>query len=215
MRKLRTLIMGVVAVFVLVAAPVALVAADQGNPQSPNATVKGADGVAAAALPCARKSAANTAGQDIFLSTAEPRTYTGTAWQTVECTSTTFRLAYNQRALVTADFNAESDCNGSTPTNGQWCQTRALLGPVGGIAQEGSPVAAEPSSFAFDSVAGGANNWQANAMNRGWEIRCASTNGCQYRFMVQTRNHDATVTGLWLDEVATHLSVVYGNPAPL
>jgi hypothetical protein len=204
--------MGVVAVVALVLSPVAFAAADQGNPQAEQTNP---GGITAAALPCLRQSAANGAGQDIFLSTGSPRSYTGTAWQAVECTTTTFRLGNGQRAVVVADFNAESDCNGSAPTNGQWCQTRALLSGTGLAVTEGRPIAAEPSSFAFDSVAGGVNDWQAHSMNRAWEIRCASTNGCQYRFVVQTRNHDATVTNLWLDEVATHLRINYGNPAPL
>ncbi|MEK7153169.1 MAG: hypothetical protein AAB834_04425 [Patescibacteria group bacterium] len=205
MQKIRTLGLGVLSVIALVLAPVAFAAADQSNPQSDPAK-----GPTAAALACRRQSAANGSGQDILLSTGDPRTYTGTAWQNVECTTTTFRLAFGQRALVVADFTAEADCHGTSPTNGQWCQTRALLNGI-----EGSPVAAEPSSFAFDSVAGGANNWQAHAMNRGWEIRCGSSNGCQYRFAVQTRMHNTTVSSLWLDEVAAHLRVTYGNPAPL
>ena len=212
MRKLKTLAASLGAVFVLVAAPAAFVAADQPNPQQSVSEIKS---LAALAEPlpasaCQRRSAANSAGQDIFLSTATPKTYTGTTWQNVDCTPTTFRLAYGQRALVVADFNAESDCNGTSPTNGQWCQTRALLNGA-----EGAPVAAESSSFAFDSVAGGVNNWEANSMGRAWEIRCLTTNGCQYKFSVQTRMHDASVTGMWLDEVATHLTVTYGNPAPL
>ena len=80
---------------------------------------------------------------------------------------------------------------------------------------EGAPVAAEPSSFAFDGVAGGTSNWQAGAFNRAWEVRCGLTNGCQYKFVVQTRMHDASVTGLWLDEVAAHVRVTTGAPAPL
>jgi hypothetical protein len=211
MRKLQTLAASLGAVLVLVAAPAAFVAADQPHPQLGVNEIKSLN--AAEPLPasaCQRRSAANGAGQNIFLSTATPNTYTGTTWQNVDCTSTTFRLAYGQRALVVADFNAESDCNGTTPENGQWCQTRALLNGT-----EGAPVAAESSSFAFDSVAGGVNNWQANSMGRAWEVRCTTDNGCQYKFAVQTRMHDATVTGMWLDEVATHLTVTYGNPAPL
>jgi hypothetical protein len=212
MRKLRTLAIGAVSAIALVLTPVAFVGANQGNPQADQST---SGSIAAAALACKRQSAANSTGQEIFLSTGDSRTYTGTAWKTVECATTTFRLSYGQRALVTSDFVAEADCNGTSPTNGQWCQTRALLSGTGLAITEGSPIAAEPSSFAFDSVAGGANNWQAHAMNRGWEIRCASANGCQYRFTVQTRNHDATVSSLWLDEVAANLRVTYGNPAPL
>lgn len=211
MRRFKTIALSVMAVFALVAVPTAFVSATQRNPQ----VASSKDGASTLALACRRQSAANSTGQDIFLSTADPRSYTGTAWQDVECAATTFRLAYNQRAVVVADFNAESDCNGTSPTNGQWCQTRALLSGTGLFPTEGAPVAAEPSSFAFDSVAGGINNWQANAMNRGWEIRCASTTGCQYRFSVQTRMHDSSVTGMWLDEVAAHLRITYGNPAPL
>ena len=167
--------------------------------------------IAALAAPaCRRQSAANAYGQDILLSTPDPYTYTGTAWVNVTCTGTTFRLGYNQRALVVANVSAETDCNGTTPTNGQWCQARALLNGI-----EGAPVAAEPSSFAFDSVAGGSYNWQAHDFNRGWEVRCGSTDGCRYSFVVQVRMHDTTVTGLWLDEVAAHLHVTVGNPASL
>lgn len=208
MRNIKSLLMGVGAVVVLAAAPVAFVGAEQTNPQAQD-DVKALTS-AAAITDCRRQSAANSAGQDIFLSTATPKTYTGTAWQSVDCSNTTFRLAYNQRALVVMDFNAESDCNGSSPTNGQWCQTRAVLNGI-----EGAPVAAESSSFAFDGVAGGFSNWQANSMGRAWEIRCASTAGCQYRVGVQTRMHDATVTGMWLDEIAAHVTVTYGNPAAL
>jgi hypothetical protein len=213
MRKFRSLAFGLGAVLVLLAAPASFAVADQSNPQMAGADAKAQLGLSSAALTdCQRRSAANGSGQDIFLSTASPKTYMyeSGAWQNVDCTSTTFRLAYGQRAMVVADFNAESDCNGSSPTNGQWCQTRALLNGT-----EGAPNAAEPSSFAFDSVAGGANNWEANSMNRAWEIRCAVENGCQYRFAVQTRLHDSTVTGLWLDEVTAHLQVTYGNPAAL
>lgn len=211
MRKLRAIAVSLVGVFVLLAAPTAWVAADQANPQGGPTTKLNATGdVSAAALSCRRMSAANGAGQDIFLSTADPRTYTGTVWTDVECSSTSFRLKYGERALVVSDFNAETDCNGTAPTNGQWCQTRALLNGL-----EGHPVAAEPSSFAIDSVAGGVNNWEANAMNRAWEVRCASTAGCQYRFKVQTRMHDASVTGMWLDELAVHLRVTVGPSAAL
>lgn len=211
MRTLRSLTLGVGSVFLLVLAPATFATAEQPNPQLKSDTAK-AQVVAPTAqiTDCLRQSAANGAGQDIFLSTATPRTYTGTAWQDVDCTPTTFRLANGARALVVSNFNAEADCNGTTPTNGQWCQTRALLNGA-----EGAPVAAEPSSFAFDSVAGGSSNWQAHSMARAWEIRCGSANGCQYRFSVQTRMHDATVTGMWLDEIATDLHITYGAPAPL
>lgn len=208
MRKLKTIAIGAVSAFVVAIAPVAFVAASQDNAQAPAQDTR--TNAAAAALACKRQSAANGAGQDIFLSTADPFTYTGTAWQNVTCTGTTFQLRTGERALVVADFNAEADCNGSVPTNGQWCQTRALLNGV-----EGSPVAAEPSSFAFDSVAGGSQNWQAHEMSRAWEVRCGLANGCRYSFVVQTRMHDATVTGMWLDEIAAHIRVTSGAPAPL
>ena len=214
MRKIKSLAVGLGAVFVLAAAPSAFAAADQSNPQMAGANVKAQQALVstAALTDCRRQSAANGAGQDIFLSTATPKTYPNAAgaWQNVDCASTTFRLKNGERALVVSNFNAESDCNGTTPTNGQWCQTRALLN-----GSEGAPVAAEPSSFAFDSVAGGVSNWQAHSMIRSWEIRCGSTDGCQYKFAVQTRMHDASVTGMWLDEVAAHLRIAYGAPAPL
>lgn len=207
MRNVKSLLLSAGAALVLVVAPAAFVAAEQSNPQAQNDP----KALSSAALTdCRRQSAANGAGQDIFLSTASPKTYTGTAWQDVDCAGTTFRLSNGQRALVVVDFNAEADCNGSVPTNGQWCQTRALLNGA-----EGAPVAAEPSSFAFDSVAGGTSNWQAHSMGRAWEIRCATANGCQYKLAVQTRMHDTTVTGLWLDEIASHLTVTYGSPAAL
>ncbi|HSW65776.1 MAG TPA: hypothetical protein VLI54_01395 [Bacillota bacterium] len=211
MRTVKSLLVSAGAVFVLAAAPVALVAADQSNPQlDGDAKAQVAIASPAALTDCQRRSAANGAGQDIFLSTASPKTYTGTAWQNVDCTSTTFRLSAGQRALAVVDFNAEADCNGEKVDNGQWCQTRALLN-----GSEGAPVAAEPSSFAFDSVAGGSSNWQAHSMGRAWEIRCGNADGCQYKFAVQTRMHDATVTGMWLDEIAAHLTLTYGAPAPL
>lgn len=212
MRKLKAIAMSVAAVFVLAAAPVAFVGASQTNPQGDAASQFSANGVAAiAAEPtCSRLSAANTAGQEIFLSTTNPKTYTGTVWQDVTCAGTTFRLKAGERALVTADFSAEADCNGSTPTNGQWCETRALLNGI-----EGRPMGLEPDSFAFDSVAGGVNNWQAHTMQRGWEVRCGLTNGCQYRFNVQTKMHNSTVTSMWLDEVAVDLKVTVGAPAAL
>ncbi|HZM64363.1 MAG TPA: hypothetical protein VFB59_04490 [Candidatus Saccharimonadales bacterium] len=230
MRILRSLVLGLGAIFVLVAAPTAFVAANANGPNSDlsasaaNPQTEGFDAKALESLAsteqitdCKRQSAANPSGQDIFLSTGTPRTYlnAGGAWQNVECASTTFRLTTGQRAIIVSNFNAEADCNG---TAGQWCQTRALLqqvAPVVGLAMEGSPVAAEPSSFAFDSTAGGSNNWQAHSMGRAWEIRCANTNGCQYKFVVQTRMHSSAVSGMWLDEIAAHLRVTYGNPAPL
>lgn len=209
MRKFKAIAMSVAAVFVLAAAPVAFATANQGNAQ-------GDIGNGTAAIACdSRLSAINASGQEIFLSTPNPRVYTGTAWQNVECATTTFRLAFNQQALVTSNFNAEADCNGTTPTNGQWCQTRALLGLVGGVATEGRPIAAEATgSFAFDGVAGGAQNWQAHSMQRGWHFRCAITAGCQYRFTVQTRMHDNTVTSMRLDDLATTIRVTNGAPAP-
>jgi hypothetical protein len=211
MRTVKSLLLSAGAIVVLVAAPVAFVAADQTNPQlEGDAKALTSIASAAALTDCQRRSAANGAGQDIFLSTASPKTYTGTAWQDVDCTGTTFRLPFGQRALVVLDFNAEADCNGNAPTNGQWCQTRALLN-----GNEGAPVAAEPSSFAFDSVAGGSSNWQAHSMGRAWEVRCGNDKGCQYKFSVQTRMHDATVTGMWLDEIAAHVTLTYGAPAPL
>ncbi len=211
MRTVKSLLVSAGAIVVLAAAPVALVAADQSNPQlEGNAKAQVALESPAALTDCQRRSAANSSGQDIFLSTASPKVYTGTAWQAVDCTDTTFRLPAGQRALVALDFNAEADCNGTKIDNGQWCQTRALLN-----GSEGAPVAAEPSSFAFDSVAGGASNWQAHSMGRAWEIRCGEANGCQYKFSVQTRMHDASVTGMWLDEIAAHVTLTYGAPAPL
>lgn len=213
MRNLKAIAIGMVSVFVLVAAPVAIVSADQTNPQVANTDQKNAiaaSGVSAAAEPtCRRLSATNAGGQDIFIGTGNYKTYTGTGWQDVTCANTTFRLKYNERAVVIANFNAEADCNSSTPTSGQWCLTRALLNGA-----EGFPLAPEPDSFAFDSVAGGANNWQAHDMQRAWEVRCLNTAGCQYRFSVQTRMHD-TISNLWLDEVAAHVRVTPGGAAPL
>ena len=216
MRTFKSLALGLGAVFVLAAAPSALALADQLNPQADGPDAKAQLGLVAGAAitDCRRQSAANGSGQDIFMSTATPKTYTGTAWVGVDCAGTTFHLANGQRALIVGTFNAEADCNGTVPTNGQWCQTRALLSGPSGTA-EGAPVAAEPSSFAFDSVAGGTSNWQAHTMARAWEVRCAVANGCQYKYTVQTRMHDATVTGMWIDEVASHLHITYGNPAPL
>jgi len=214
MRKLRSLGLSLGAVFLLALAPTSFVVADQANPQMEGADAKAQLGItsAAALTDCQRRSAANSAGQDIFLSTGSPKTYAyaAGAWQNVDCASTTFRVPYGQRAVVVLDFNAESDCNGTTPTNGQWCQTRAVLNGA-----EGAPTAPEPSSFAFDSVAGGASNWEANSMGRAWEVRCAVLDGCQYKFAVQTRMHNSTVTGMWLDEIAAHLRVTYGAPAAL
>lgn len=215
MRKFKALGLTLGAILVLVAAPASFVSADQSNQQMEGADQKAQAALTTAALTdCKRQSAANSAGQDIFLSTPSPKTYltAGSSWQDVDCASTTFRLSFGQRAVVVSNFNAEADCNG---TAGQWCQTRALLGPVNGIPTEGAPIAAEPSSFAFDSAAGGSSNWQANSMGRAWEIRCGSTAGCQYRFTVQTRMHSSTVSGMWLDEIAAHLRVTYGNPAAL
>lgn len=214
MRKFRAIAAGVASVLILAVAPVAYVGASQSNPQQNlDQQERSVNGLLTAAAPiCSRQSAANSSGQSIFLSTGNPKTYpnAGGAWQNVDCTSTTFRLAYGQRALVVADFSAEADCNGNTPTNGQWCQTRALLNGV-----EMRPQAPEGDSFAFDSVAGGQYNWQAHSMQRAQEIRCGATAGCQYKFAVQTRMHDATVTGMWLDEVAVDLHITYGGVAPL
>lgn len=211
MRKFKAIAASIAAVFVLVAAPVAFVGASQGNPQLDAGSQLSANGAITAAAPtCSRMSAANSAGQEIFLSTTNPWTYSGTTWTDVQCAGTTFRLKYGERALVTADFSAEADCKGSTPTNGQWCETRALLNGL-----EGKPQGLEPDSFAFDSVAGGSGNWQAHSMQRGWEVRCGLTAGCQYKFAVQTKMHNSTVTSLWLDEVAVDLKVTVGAPAPL
>ena len=213
MRTLQTLIVGVVSVFVLVAAPMALVSADQTNPQVESANQKRLlSATAATAEPtCRRLSATNAGGQDIFTGTGNYKMYSGTSWQNVTCADTTFRLRYNERAVVIADVNAESDCQGVDASNGQWCQLRATLN-----GSEGAPVAAEPDSFAFDNVSGGNSyDWQANSMERAWEIRCTNTAGCQYKFAVQTRMHDSTVSSLWLDEVAAHIRVTTGGAAPL
>lgn len=210
MRKLKAITLSVAAAFVLVAAPATFVAADQANPQTGPTATTNVTGQAVAAPTCSRQSAANALGQEIFLSTGNPKTYTGTAWQSVDCTSTTFRLKAGERALVVADFSAEADCNGSSPTNGQWCETRALLNGA-----EGRPLAPEPDSFGFDSVAGGTSNWQGHSFQRAWEVRCGVTNGCQYKFGVQTKMHNSTVTGMWLDEVAVDLKVTSGAVAPL
>jgi hypothetical protein len=213
MRTFKKLALGLAALLIVAAAPVTFAGATETNPQLEGMDAKALESLSTDQIAdCRRQSAANGAGQDIFLSTGTPKTYLNAngAWQNVECATTTFRLSAGQRALVVSNFNAESDCNGSAPTNGQWCQTRALLNGV-----EGAPLAAEPSSFAFDGVAGGTSNWQANSMARAWEVRCAVANGCQYRFAVQTRMHSSTVTSMWLDEIATNLRVTYGNPAPL
>ena len=212
MKKFRAIALSVVSAFVLVAAPTVFATASEGNPQiDKNATLHNGRLLAAAAEPtCRRLSAANTAGQDILVGTGNPKTYTGTAWQNVACTETTFRLANGERAMVVSNFNAESDCYGTTTTGGQWCQARALLNGL-----EGYPLAPEPDSFAFDGIHGGVNNWQANSMQRAWEVRCLTVNGCQYRFAVQTRMHDTTVSGMWLDEVSAHIRVTPGAVAPL
>ena len=211
MRRFKTIAIGLVSVFVLIAAPAAFVSADQTNPQADSKDQAALLSAEAAAAPtCRRLSAANGAGQDIFVGTGNYKVYTGTAWQDVTCTNTSFRLKYGEQAVVIANFNAESDCNGTTPTNGQWCQTRALLNGA-----EGFPLAPESDSFAFDGVAGGVNNWQANSMQRAWQIRCGVQTGCGYKFSVQTRMHDSTVSSMWLDEVAAHIRVTIGAPAPL
>lgn len=207
MRKLKAIAFSVAAAFVLVATPATFVAADQSNGQVDPTAKTDAKGLVIAAEPtCSRQSAANTYGQEIFLSTGNYKTYSGTSWQDVTCTATTFKLKYGQRALITSDFNAEADCNGPA---GQWCKTRAVLS-----GSEGRPLAPEGDSFAYDSTAGGANNWQAHSMNRAWERTCLSTSGCTYRFSVQTQMRDAT-SSLWLDEVAADLRVTIGATAPL
>lgn len=211
MRKFKAALASVAAVFVLVAAPAAFVGASQGNPQGDAGSQLSATGAVVAAEPtCNRLSAANSAGQEIFLSTTNPWTYSGAAWQDVKCATTSFKLKFGERALVTADFTAEADCNGSTPTNGQWCETRALLNGI-----EGRPQGLEPDSFAFDGVAGGVYNWQSHSMQRGWEVRCGVQTGCTYKFAVQTKMHNNTVTSMWLDEVAVDLKVTVGAPAAL
>jgi len=211
MRKFKAIATGVAAVLVLVGLPVSYVGAAQSNPQGDTGATVRADGVVAAAEPkCSRLSSANADQQDIFLGTTNPKVYTGMAWQDVNCTTTTFRLKPGQRALVVSTFSAEADCNGSVPTNGQWCEARAMLNGV-----EGQPQGLEPDSFAFDSVAGGVYNWNAHSMQRGGEVRCANADGCQYKFAIQTKMHDSTVTGMWLDEVAADIKVTIGAPAPL
>jgi hypothetical protein len=188
------------------------VSADKLSPQLSSKNAK----IIANAVPaadCKRMSAANPSGQDIFLSTGTPNIYTGPAWQIVDCTNTTFRLDPGQRALVVGTFSAEADCNGLDPENGEWCQTRALIHGTNMPATEGEPVALEPSSFAFDSVAGGSGNLQAHTMPRAWEITCLSTAQCTYRYRVEVRNHDTSITGLWLDEIAAHIDIKYGAPA--
>jgi hypothetical protein len=207
MRKFKAIALSIAGVFVLAAVPVTFAGASQ-KTQSDQGEV--ATNAAAAPICSPRLSAANPARQDIFVSTTTPKTYTGLVWQDVDCTPTTFRLGFGQRALVVADFSAEADCNGTAPNNGQWCEARAMLNGI-----EGRPLGLEPDSFAFDSVAGGASNWQAHGMHRAWEVNCSQTNGCQYRFAIQTKMHDNTVTGMRLDEVAASIHVTIGNPAPL
>jgi len=211
--KIRAIAVGMVSVFVLVAAPVAFVSADQTNPQ---ADLKDQGRAFSALAPsptgqsCFRQSAGNAYGYDITVGTANYGTYSGTTWQDVNCTGTSFNLKYGQQAIVVSNFNAESDCQGTSPTNGQWCLTRALLNGA-----EGSPVASDPDSFAYDSVAGTPYNWQANSMQRSWNIRCGVQAGCKYKFVVQTRMHDSTVSSMWLDDISTHLRVNIGAPVAL
>lgn len=217
MLSIKKIALGLAALVVAVATPTAYLTARAGvtNLQGESevkTTSKNADAtnIGITADPsCRRLSAANSAGQDIFLSTADPKTYQGTLWQNINCSGTSFRLKFGERALVVADVSAETDCTSTVPTNGQWCLARALLNGV-----EGHPIASEPSTFAFDSVAGGSNNWQAHAFNRGWEVRCGQTAGCQYKFMVQTRNNEGG-SSIWIDELAVHLRVTTGAPAPL
>lgn len=215
MRRLKIGV-AVFAALALVAVPTAFIRVDAdnnaqlGTGDQARDTQANIDDIANPNETCKRQSAGNKYIRDIFLSTGTPRTYSGDNWQDVDCANTTFQLRYRERALVTADFNAEADCNGTTPANGQWCLTRALLN-----GQEGEPVANEPSSYAFDNVAVGTQNWQAHAMNRAWEVTCEQRKGCQYKFAVQTRMHDASVTSMWLDEIAAHISIVVGRPVPL
>jgi hypothetical protein len=213
MRKLKATAISVVAALALVLAPASFAAADQLNGQYGSNAKLDDKGLLIAAEPtCSRLSAANASAQEIFLSTGNPKTYSGTAWQDVTCTATTFKLKYGQRALISSTFNAEADCNG---VNGQWCKTRALLSGA-----EGQPLAPEGDSFAFDSAApgasavGGTANWQAHSMNRAWERTCWTTTGCTYRFVVQTQMRDAT-SNMWLDELATSIRVTIGGVAPL
>ncbi len=208
MRKLKAIAFSIAAAFVLVAAPSAYVAADQSNPQLDPSTKIDAKGLPALLAPTCnpRLSAANADSQEIFLSTSNPWTYSGTAWQNVSCTNTTFKLKYGQRALITSEFSAEADCNGGT---NQWCKTRALLS-----GSEGTPLAPEGDSFAFDSANGGSANWQAHTMTRAWVRQCLLLNGCTYNFVVQTQMRDAT-SSMWLDEVTARLNVTVGQNAPL
>lgn len=211
--RLRTIAFGVVSLFVLVAVPATFVSADQTNPQAaPQAQRKAFSALAAEPndQKCFRQSAGNSAGYDISLGTSNYGYYSGTTWQDVNCTQTSFNLKNGEHAVVVADFNAESDCQGSVPTNGQWCQTRALLNSA-----EGQPTAPEPDSFTFDNVAGDLYNWEANSMQRSWDIRCANTAGCKYKFVVQTRMHDSTVNTMWLDDISTHIRVNIGPAVAL
>ena len=122
-KRLKTLVAGLAASLTLAGSATTFVVANQSNPQAePQDQAQTSSLSAAAALPaCRRQSAANSAGQDIVLSTASPFTYTGAAWQDVHCTGTTFRLKSGERAVVVADVSAETDCNGTNPANGQWC----------------------------------------------------------------------------------------------
>lgn len=211
--KLRTMALVMVSLFVVVAAPAAFVSANQTNPQA-NMQDQRKTFAALAAEPndqrCFRHSAGNASGYDISVGTSNYGYYSGTAWQDITCTQTSFNLKNGEQAVVVADFNAESDCQGSVPTNGQWCQARALLNGA-----EGQPTAPEPDSFTFDNVAGDLYNWEANSMQRSWQIRCATTTGCKYKFSVQTRMHDSTVNTMWLDDISTHIRVNIGTPVAL
>src|SRR5262245_39403092 len=110
MQTIKRIAVGLMAGLSVAAVTTAAVGAAQSNPQSSVDPDQVATAAAAAPV-CKRQSAANAAGQDIFLSTPDPVTYLNAAgaWQNVTCAGTTFRLAFGQRALVVGNFNAEAD----------------------------------------------------------------------------------------------------------
>ncbi|MGH7196780.1 MAG: hypothetical protein ACREGJ_03385 [Candidatus Saccharimonadales bacterium] len=174
-------------------------------PVSDNDGNKQAGVSAAAADVCVRYLNLNAAGR-VYVSTyAEPRTYTSTSWTNVKCGGTTVAVPRGRQALLDVSVDAEVDCNG---TSGQWCQGRVVVSGV-----EADPVAAEPSSFSWDSSSSAVNEWGAHGFSRYARASCPSNNSsayCYYRLYVQTRNH-ASGMSLWLDDLTVDVEVLYGT----
>lgn len=160
--------------------------------------------LAAAVAPvCQSRAVVNRYAYAVTRTTADPVTYTSTAWTNLGCGSTAVTVPRGRRALIVATVAAEVECTGAA---GQWCLGRVLIGGV-----DAAPVAAEPSSLAWSHSDPSGTVWESNAFIRSRLVSCPSTSAatrCTYPVVTQVRNHAAGLNN-WVDDLT--VSVVSTN----